>query len=132
MAKTKVCRVCKKRRSVTKFYTRNDTKNKLRSVCIECTKRIETDRRVAIRIEVLNHYSNGDTKFDCCGETTIEFLCLDHIDGGGNKERIRLKKTGSGFYSWIRTNNYPKGFRVLCCNCNQSLGAYGYCPHNKK
>jgi len=24
---------------------------------------------------------------------------------------------------------YPTGFRVLCHNCNQAIGLYGYCPH---
>ena len=32
----------------------------------------------------------------------------------------------------INSNSFPPGFRVLCHNCNQALGAYGYCPHKGK
>jgi hypothetical protein len=30
---------------------------------------------------------------------------------------------------WLRKNGFPKGFRVLCHNCNFAHGHYGYCPH---
>lgn len=64
----------------------------------------------------------------CCGEDAIEFLSIDHINGGGHKHR---KKTGGGtsFYLWLKRNNYPPGFQVLCYNCNQAKGYYGKCPH---
>lgn len=35
----------------------------------------------------------------------------------------------SSTYFWIIRNKYPKGFRVLCHNCNQAIGSYGECPH---
>jgi hypothetical protein len=28
--------------------------------------------------------------------------------------------------------NFPPEYRVLCHNCNQSHGWYGYCPHEKE
>ena len=67
-------------------------------------------------------------KCECCGEKKLEFLTIDHINGGGTKHR---KKVGGGgaFYYWLRRNNYPSGYRVLCSNCNSSYGSYGYCPH---
>ncbi len=68
----------------------------------------------------------------CCGEDRIEFLCVDHINVGGNKHRESLGKRGRHIYYWLRDNNYPDGFRVLCHNCNFSLGAYGYCPHKEE
>lgn len=30
---------------------------------------------------------------------------------------------------WLRRNNYPNGFQVLCHNCNMAKGFYGKCPH---
>ncbi len=33
---------------------------------------------------------------------------------------------------WLYRNNWPDGFRILYHNCNQSLGSYGYCPHQIK
>ena len=32
---------------------------------------------------------------------------------------------------WITKNNSPKGFQILCHNCNMAKGFYGKCPHQK-
>jgi len=69
----------------------------------------------------------------CCGETRIEFLSIDHVKGGGNKHRRDAKLTNStDLYLWIIRHGFPDDFRVLCYNCNCSLGFFGYCPHNKE
>jgi hypothetical protein len=81
------------------------------------------------RLTVLRAYSNGQEPFcSCCGEAQIEFLCIDHIDGGGTRHRNGIAK-GTGFYSYLLRAGFPPGYRVLCHNCNLSLGYYGYCPH---
>lgn len=68
----------------------------------------------------------------CCGETRLEFLVLDHINGGGSKHRRALKQSGTGnFYLWIKRENFPLGFRVLCHNCNFAIGKYHLCPHTR-
>ncbi len=64
----------------------------------------------------------------CCGEKEVKFLCIDHIDGGGNQHRKTIKTRSIG--EWLKTNNYPKGFQVLCHNCNMAKSIYGKCPHN--
>ena len=79
----------------------------------------------ASRKAALEHYSGAQPSCDCCGEDHIEFLVMDHIDGGGNKHR---EEVGS-IVIWIVRNNFPPGFRVLCSNCNHALGIYGACPH---
>ena len=79
-----------------------------------------------IRLEVLAHYGNLCA---CCGETTEEFLTIDHINGGGSAHRKSIKRTGSSFYRWLKFHEYPQGYRTLCYNCNISLGRRGYCPH---
>ena len=85
--------------------------------------------RQGIRLSVLTHYSRGSPHCACCGESHIEFLCIDHINGGGTKH---LKGIGGGLIcEWLRKNDYPLGYRVLCHNCNQSLGLYGHCPHGR-
>jgi len=80
------------------------------------------------RIDVIFHYSNGRMECKCCGEKLLDFLTVDHINGGGNTHR---KIIGNGSISmWIKRNNYPKGFQILCMNCNHAKGKLGRCPHN--
>ena len=77
----------------------------------------------------IKHYGG---KCACCGETYKEFLGIDHIKGNGNKHRKEIAKQYNNIYSFLVRNNYPKGYRILCHNCNMSLGFYGYCPHKKR
>lgn len=86
--------------------------------------------RQRLKLAVLTHYGGNPPHCACCGETHIEFLTLDHITGQGNK--LRGDKGGGYLYNYVRTNDYPLGYRVLCLNCNFSIGHFGYCPHQKK
>jgi hypothetical protein len=79
-----------------------------------------------IRQEALDHYGSV---CQCCGEFRYEFLAIDHKNGGGLKQRRELGKEGQKFVFWLRKNNYPEGYQVLCHNCNLALGHYGFCPH---
>lgn len=91
----------------------------------------QSDRRR--KVEVFTHYSNGIPQCNCCGETIIEFLALDHINNDGAKDRAK-GLTGKNIYSYVRKRNYPKGFQVLCHNCNQAKGITRnhVCPHKEK
>jgi hypothetical protein len=78
------------------------------------------------RRAVVTHYGG---KCACCGESTFEFLEIDHINNDG---AVHRKKIGKGnTYKWLIANNYPPGFQVLCSNCNHAKGRYGYCPHER-
>jgi 5-methylcytosine-specific restriction endonuclease McrA len=85
--------------------------------------------REKVRTEVLAHYGG---KCACCGENEYEFLTLDHIIPVRHRE---LAKTGQPILSahrlvlWLRKNDYPEGFQVLCYNCNHAKGLEGECPH---
>jgi hypothetical protein len=85
-----------------------------------------------LKLEVLSHYTSGKIKCQCpheCNILELEFMSIDHINNDGARHRKELKVFGSGLYRWLKKNNYPDGFRVLCMNCNTSLGFHGYCPH---
>ena len=73
-----------------------------------------------LKVKTLLHYSPIDSlKCSRCGIDDIDVLCLDHINGGGSEQRRRLNiGHGSNFYSWLKRNNYPSGYQVLCFNCN--------------
>lgn len=90
-------------------------------------KQVQRAFRERVRAGVLEAYGGEFPRCACCGTEKTEFLAVDHINGGGNKHR---KEINANLYVWLRNNNYPKGFRLLCHNCNFSISAYGYCPHH--
>ena len=81
-----------------------------------------------LRIAALAAYGNA---CQCCGETTYEFLAIDHTDGGGNEHRREIGSGSRLLYRWLAKHEYPDGFRVLCHNCNSARGYYGFCPHER-
>ncbi len=100
-----------------------------------CRQSVVQGQRAAVwaanRRLVLEAYSGSSPACVCCQEMQILFLSLDHLEGGGRQQRAKLG--GGGFYTWLRRNNYPPGFQVLCHNCN--LGRQlngGLCPHKAK
>ncbi len=66
-----------------------------------------------LKKEVLIYYSNREMRCAKCGFADIRALSLDHIGGGGCEHRRQIKN----FYSWLRKNGYPRGYQVLCMNC---------------
>lgn len=83
-------------------------------------------RTRAIRMGALLKYGN---KCACCGETTFEFLSFDHINGKSKEERKEMLVSGQKFAAWLYKNDIQPDIQILCHNCNQSLGHYGFCPH---
>ena len=76
-------------------------------------------------------YNPSATKPQCnCPghvETCIELLAIDH-----KKKRTKKEKglTGKSFYKYLKENNYPEGYQVLCFSCNFVKELYnGKCPH---
>jgi hypothetical protein len=95
-----------------------------------------------LRHEVMMAY--GGYRCACCGETEESFLTLDHINNDGAQHRREIaknwqSKNGNGkgvsatVFGWIRRNNFPPGFQVLCINCNFSKARNnGVCAHQAK
>lgn len=77
-----------------------------------------------LRLGVIEHYGG---KCNCCKETNPIFLTIDHINGGGRKHtrEIKIKRLDV----WLKRNNYPRGFQILCYNCNNAKHLNGFCPH---
>lgn len=93
---------------------------------LERIKQVEKQWRDSVKKKVFDHYGKTCT---CCEESLFEFLVIDHIEGGGNQHRKTLGRMGTAFYKWLENQGFPEEYRILCHNCNQSLGIYGYCPH---
>lgn len=91
-----------------KIY-RQENKEKLREKDRKCHQRL--------KIEVLTHYGQGRLRCVQCGfDEDFHALSLDHVDGGGEKDRRKFG-TGVSFFYYLRRNNYPDGFQTLCMNC---------------
>lgn len=106
----------------------------------------------AIRLEALIHYSQDPPICACpdCGISDIRFLQLDHTKGDGAKQRRLIGQTqgdqkqvkrqkqkvsvgGNGLPYWLKKHKWPKGFQVLCANCNYAKRTAKFCPvHGEK
>jgi len=85
-----------------------------------------------LRLKVLQKYSAEKPYCSCCSENTYEFLTLDHINGGGKKERN--KRPGAGLWLDILRAPYdPTKYQVLCynCNCVKKFDMEAICPHKR-
>lgn len=85
--------------------------------------------RQRLRRDVLIAY--GD-RCACCGESNSVFLTIDHVNGT-EVARSKMKKpratVGISLCRELRRRGYPKGFQILCWNCNWAKEQLGQCPH---
>lgn len=146
--KTKLCEPCKvwcrnyqrqkacKERCKTRYesrknaglcpYCKKGMDNDQYQSCLRCLKRISRGRR-ALRNEVKQAYGG---KCSCCGEADFRFLTVDHINNDGAEHRRQI--SGSRIYNYLKKNNFPGGFQILCWNCNSGRAINGgTCPHRE-
>ena len=136
----KVCRECEAKKPISQFgYTKDSRfgKSYIDSACKSCrkiatyewraknpqrNKDIGSRNRAKLKLEVISHYGkNGSAVCVGCGFTDIRALCIDHIFNNGAEERKSIKDkyfAGALFHRWLRNNNYPPGYQILCANCN--------------
>lgn len=98
-------------------------------------RQITNRRRYATDVKLIVFKAYGGAFCTCCGENEFDFLELDHINGGGTRQRHTDKIAGNKLLYWIIRNKYPAGFQVLCSNCNRSKGKpsnYNKCVHQIK
>ena len=138
----KKCSSCHEEKSFDQFYPSKITALGIQSTCRDCDiirarqrRRDPLKRPLTLTQERVHRARTRDLVFEayggykcvCCGETEPKFLSIDHINNDGAKHK---KKTNSNLYRWLKKNDYPSGFQVLCMNCN--CGKYrngGICPH---
>jgi hypothetical protein len=70
----------------------------------------------------------------CCGETEPVFLTIDHVFGGGARDR--KSASDKNLYSRLKKQGFPPGYQTLCWNCNCAKGlrgtTRGICPHEMR
>ncbi len=98
------------------------------SMCHWCIK-YQTTYRLNLKLEIFDAYGGAKCACPQCPlslDTNHQFLSIDHIHDGGRRQN----KRGTNLYLWLRTHQYPSGYRVLChnCNCGRQINN-GICPH---
>lgn len=139
--KTKRCPRCSIDKPIEDFYKCRKNLDGLYYCCKICyNTRYETPTRRSRKNilemshrEVLKHAAferYGGYQCACCGETEKRFLAIDHIMNNGGQHRRTMRK--GSIYRWLRDNNYPDGFQILCMNCNWGKHVNnGVCPHQE-
>ena len=86
-----------------------------------------------MKLEVFQHYSNSKTPYcKCCKINIFDFMTIDHINGDGAKHRKTSTLRGLTLYRYLYKQKYPKGYQILCYNCNSSKKTGTTCiGHNK-
>ena len=91
-----------------------------------------------LKKDVFTKYSKRHSNSDipccrCCGlNEHLDFLTVDHIDGRKSRPKEEQGLLGANLTRWLRKNNFPDGFQILCFNCNATKGFFGSCPHKRK
>lgn len=146
------CTKCGANKSKDDFYSKKSGKDGLAAECKACSQlrtstrykakydeiRVKDNeyakwKRIVIKDAVFQKY--GGYVCACCGEAERSFLTLDHIDNDGAEFRRKLvgsQARGGGYvtYRYLVSHGFPKGFQVLCANCNHGKRMNnGICPH---
>ena len=96
-----------------------------RVTCRECSKKasIASSKRYhEIRSKIIAAYGGSCT---CCNENRAPFLAIDHLPGN------KRTKNQANLTQWIDKHEYPRGFRLLCHNCNMATRWGKTCPHKE-
>lgn len=105
----------------------------------------QKESNISVRCEALKYYSYTEIpSCRCCGETNYDFLQIDHKNGDGADHRreigmaqgvldaegrVEQNVQVGNFPYWLKKNNWPEGFQILCVNCNKNKGTQKYCIH---
>jgi hypothetical protein len=127
----RVCTECGLYKEWDSYPTNTDCIKDRDPKCKACTSAhaipVSREYRLALKHQVMNGYGGACA---CCGESEIAFLTIDHINNDGAEHRRSSKfAKANRLYRWLRDNNYPQGFQVLCSNCNTAKNVVGVCPH---
>jgi hypothetical protein len=76
----------------------------------------------AKKLELMNMYGG---KCAICGKTELTVLTIDHIFGGGKKERDELRDNNINYYCKLLREPVRSDLRCLCIECNWKSRVYG-------
>ncbi len=83
--------------------------------CAGCLKKRNEHSRTyydRVKCEVFEAY--GGARCNCCGETTVQFLSMDHEQNNGAEHRrsTGFGKAWASIFLWLKRNGFPPGFQA--------------------
>lgn len=133
-----LCETCKDKCRACGITLTSENRHEKNRICVQCNKhlgKVTSEKRRATNIsyyqeavnksklktklQVFENYSDGKITCNRCGYNDIRALSVDHIDGSGNKHYNKkgIKMSGQALYQWLKNNNFPPGYQILCLNC---------------
>jgi hypothetical protein len=130
----------RKRRADKEWRERNSEAYKARRKVLYMRRTLSRQQRqkeyartynMKIKLQAVEAYGG---QCECCAETMLEFLTIDHKNRDGKTHR-RDGYGGGRFYQWLIREGFPQdlGLRVLCMNCNWAAcwSDDNTCPHER-
>ncbi len=138
----RAAKACKERRDAKGCCTAcGDTKSvadkTLCDKCLQARRDHTREKNTSLRVAVLAAYGSA---CKCCGETTPEFLTIDHVNSDGNKHNMKYRPwskakksrtSGIAFLKDVVSSGFSDDFQILCWNCNLAKAKHGQCPHQR-
>ena len=120
----KICPKCKTKKINSHFSRDKRTLDGRHSWCKKCESEREKAHRLKNKELVLNHYGKI---CNCCGETELLFLSIDHVNNDGYKH---TKSEQANVAKQVVKAGFPDTYQILCMNCNFGKARNkGICPH---
>lgn len=118
------CKDCRRKRAIKYYHSSPDVRNRV----AENSKRYHNTHKELVRLQhrirrgkILQDIFNSlGNKCSLCDALDKRILQIDHINGGGGKQRKSINYSSWKFYKIVKDSirNNKKEFRLLCANCN--------------
>lgn len=125
----KVCRVCHIEQDETQYWRLSRNGLAKGTICKSCARAQLKHYHSRVREKVLRIYGGA---CECCMESRKEFLTIDHQDGTTATSRGKNNTSAETSRKIYKARKRLPKTRLLCYNCNCSIGFLGYCPHEKE
>jgi len=127
----KTCTTCGFEKSLSNFHTRGKNRKGVQSICKDCKKIKDKERRQKsevkirqkdnvknIKKNIRTYIYNYLSERSCikCGETEIACLQFDHRDP--SKKLFNIANSGNRCYSQEKINAEIAKCDILCANCH--------------
>ena len=122
---TKHCRECQ-----TNLNSENTPPSFLERGFTICRKCDQENVKKLLRKKKIDILTKLGNICQCCKNTNPNHMSIDHIHGGGQKDREKRWKQYIQQLHTMPTNELLSKYQCLCFNCNYTKGIWGVCPHN--